>query len=205
MIYSAFRFVLLILSILLCADAAFAGEIREFDLNTKNRLGRQLINPPPSDRGVRARAKQTGMAAVKGMLVKDLRYSYAVLDDPDGSGFLVYALARSTKPNEMILGGHFRITVSADGMNAERVDNISRRVIRQPIAPSGVKVEVVGTYDPNTPIPSETYIYTSDLHGIPVFIGPAPGVYWCAYKGWLQRVAAEDVKDKKRHKSSRRP
>jgi len=192
---AVFRVALLILT--LGSSIAAAG-VREFDLDTKNRLGRQLINPPPSNSGVRARAKQTALTASKGMLFKELRYSYAVLDDPDGNGFLVYALAGSTRPNEMILGGHIRVTVSADGMKAERVDDISQRMIRQPLAPSGVKVEVVGTHDPNSQIPAETYIYTSDLHGVPIFIGPAPGVYWCAYKGWLQRVAAEDVKDEQR-------
>jgi len=94
----------LTLSILLCAIAARASEIREFDVKTLERLGNELtrVSQTP-DRGAttpeRKRAKQTAIAALKGKLF-DIHYDYVVLDDPDGSGLLVYALALTGKPNE---------------------------------------------------------------------------------------------------------
>src|SRR5436305_3567878 len=91
---------------------AFASEIREFDIKTLERLGNELtrVSQTP-DRGAttseRKRAKQTAIAALKGKLF-DIHYDYAVLDDPDGSGLVVYALASTGKPNEFVLAGHFR-------------------------------------------------------------------------------------------------
>jgi hypothetical protein len=82
----------------ICVKAtAFASEIREFDLKTLERLGNELtrVSQTP-DRGVttpeRKRARETGIAALKGKLF-DVHYDYVVLKDPKGSGFLVYALA----------------------------------------------------------------------------------------------------------------
>src|SRR5882724_1617047 len=108
---------------LLSVASAFAGEIREFDVKTIERLGNELtrVSQTP-DRGAttpdRKRAKQTAIAALKGKLF-DIHYDYVVLDDPDGSGLVVYALASTGKPNEFVLAGHFRVTVSADGAKAE--------------------------------------------------------------------------------------
>ena len=75
----------------------FAGEIREFDLRTIERLGNELTRVSQTrDKGattqVRTHARDTAMAALKGKLF-DARYQYIVLNDPDGSWFLVYALA----------------------------------------------------------------------------------------------------------------
>src|SRR5437667_11335143 len=108
------RFVPLVLAILFPFTTASAGEIREFDLKTTAQLGRELnrVSQLP-DRGatnaVRKRAKQTAIDALKNRLFK-IRYDYVVLDDPDRSGFLVYALPR--KPGEIVMGGQFRVTVS---------------------------------------------------------------------------------------------
>jgi hypothetical protein len=77
-----------ILSILLCAVATFASEIREFDLKTIERLGNELIRISQTpERGattaVRKHARQTAMAALQGKLF-NIHYDYVVLDDPDG-------------------------------------------------------------------------------------------------------------------------
>src|SRR5438309_6123599 len=99
------------------AVSAFAGEIREFDLKTIERLGNELTRVSQSrDKGatdaVRKRAKQTAIAALKGKLF-NIHYDYVLLNDPDGSGFLVYALGTTKNPDEVVLAGHFRVTVSA--------------------------------------------------------------------------------------------
>ena len=119
-----------ILSIFLCAFTAFASEIREFDVKTLERLGNELTRvSQTSAKGatdsVRKRAKQTAIVALKGKLF-DIRYEYVVLNDPDGSGFLVYALGKGPKPGDVVVCGHFRVTVSADGNKVERVDALSQ-------------------------------------------------------------------------------
>src|SRR5207253_174369 len=95
-----FRLFPLTTLIWLCAITAFASEIREFDLKTLERLGNELtrVSQTP-ERGAttpeRKRAKQTAIAALKGKLY-DIHYDYVVLDDPKGSGFLVYALGKGS-------------------------------------------------------------------------------------------------------------
>jgi hypothetical protein len=100
-----------IATILFCSSA-FGGQIREFDLKTVSRLGARLARlSDTAEKGAttpaRKRARDTAVAALKGKLF-DIPYRYGVLDDPDGSGLLVHALAHSK--NEIILAGHFRVT-----------------------------------------------------------------------------------------------
>src|SRR5947208_11863346 len=104
------RVALAALAILLSASSAFASEIREFSIPTLERLGNELtqISQRP-DRGatspVRKQAKQTAIAALKDRMF-NIRYDYVVLDDPDASGFLVYALGAAPKPGDVVIGGH---------------------------------------------------------------------------------------------------
>ena len=124
------RFALFAIATLFSLSSAFAAEIREFDIKTIEKLGNELSRVSQtagsgSTSPVRKRAKQTAIAALRGKLF-NIHYDYVVLDDPDGSGFLVYALGATGNPYEAVLAGHFRVTVSADGKRAERVDALSR-------------------------------------------------------------------------------
>ncbi|MEY2509626.1 MAG: hypothetical protein QOE26_389 [Verrucomicrobiota bacterium] len=156
--------------------AAFASEIREFDLKTTAQLGRELnrVSQRP-DKGatndVRKRARQTGIDAVKNRLFK-IHYDYVVLDDPDGSGFLVYALP--TKPGEIVLGGHLRVTVSADGGKAERLDALSRSLLFSPKPPKGMEGQKPLTVSMSQIVsnrPLETCVYTSRRDKVIVSVG----------------------------------
>ena len=75
---------------------------------------------------LRFKARNTAASAVEDKLYKDANYNFEVLDDPDGRGFLVYALAATRKKGELLTGGHFRITVSPDGAKADRVDPLGQ-------------------------------------------------------------------------------
>jgi len=105
------RIVPLIVAILLFSATAFAGEIREFDIKTIERLGNELTQVSQTrDQGasspVKKLARKTAIAALNGRLF-NIRYDYVVLDDPDGSGFLVYALGRGSKRGDVVIHGHF--------------------------------------------------------------------------------------------------
>jgi len=168
-------------SILFCAIAALASEIREFDIKTLERLGNELTRASQTpNRGVttpeRKRAKQTAIAALKGKLF-DIHYDYVVLDDPDGSGLLVYALASTGKANEFVLAGHFRVALSADGATAERVDALSRSLAIQrggeglPVGSHLVGMHMVQIVSSK---PVETLIYTSNLAKMPIYVATLP-------------------------------
>ncbi len=119
----------------------------------------------------RKRARLTSIAAVKGSLFH-ISYWYVVLDDPDGSGFLVYALPHAKE--EIILGGNFRVTVSADGARAERVDALSKTLLRQPSPPKGHEGERPITVSVSQIVsnkPLETCVYTSVHDKVIVSVG----------------------------------
>lgn len=166
----------LVLSILFASSSIFAADIREFDLTTVQRLGRELdrLSRRP-DRGatndVRKRARQTAIEAIKGRLFK-IRYEYVIVDDPDRTGFLVYALP--TRPGEIMLGGQFRVTVSADGGKVERVDAISRTLLPSPKPPKGSEGQkplFVSMSQIVSNKPLETCVYTSLHDKVMVSVG----------------------------------
>jgi hypothetical protein len=190
----------IILSILLCALTALAGDIREFDLKTIERLGNELTRVSQTrDKGatsaVQKRAQQTAKAALQGKLF-DIRYDYVVLDDPDGSGFLVYGLGRGPKPGDTVVHGHFRVAVSPDGQQAERVDALSHSVMidsKNSPTMNGYKKWGFSTNQTVGTKPVETLIYAGNLMKMPIAVATPPkGQVWFIEKGKITR--AEDKK-----------
>jgi hypothetical protein len=163
------RPLLALLLSLIATSAAFASDIREFDLKTVEKLGREMNRVSQhADKGatneIRKRARQTGIDAVKDRLFKT-RYEYLIVDDPDGSGFLVYAMPASG-PSNIVLGGNFRVTVSADGTRAGRVDAMANTIlpmVKQPKGMEGAKPEWVTMSQVVSIRPLETCVYTA-LH-----------------------------------------
>lgn len=187
--------VLLTLSILCCSFTAFAGEIREFDLKTIERLGNELTRVSQRLEGgattpVRKRAKETAMQAVLSRLngAYGAKYKIEVLNDPDGSGFLVYALPTFRDRSAIYLGGNFRITVSADGTKAERIDDLSRGIMRNP-TPAHSELRAMGTAQAvDSKYPVETVIYESNLYQIPIGVGTRDGTIWMVVNGRIQNT-----------------
>jgi hypothetical protein len=177
------RSVPLLVATLLALNSAFAGEIREFDLKTVVRLGAELARvSQTADKGatnaVRKRARETAIAALKGKLF-NAPYEYVVLDDPDGSGFLVYALAY--RKDEIILGGHFRVTVSANGQKAERIDALSHTLLSSPPPPKGMEGQKPLTVSMSQSVsnkPLETCVYASLHDKVMVFVAMMDGKVW---------------------------
>ena len=131
------------------------------------------------------------MAALEGRLFK-IRYSYAVLDDPDGSGFLVYALGQAPGRGDVVMHGHFRVTVSADGSKAERVEPLARTLLvqnkRGEDLPEGAKpvalwtIQIVGTR------PLETLVYVSNMAGQPIAVGTSDRQVWFIERGRIRKM-----------------
>ena len=180
------------LVILLSVSSASAAEIREFDIETIERLGNELtrVSQRP-DRGatspVRKRAQQTAIAALKGRLF-NIHYDYVVLDDPDGRGFLVYALGATNNPYKVVLAGHFRVTVSGNGEKTKRVDALSRSLEISNNTPKTAGMYMAQIVSSK---PIETLIYTSNLTKMPIAVATPPdGQVWFIDHGKI-------IKDKK--------
>lgn len=179
--------------------SAFASEIREFDLKTIERLGSELTSMSQQpDKGattpVRKHARQTAIAALRGKLFR-ISYDYVVLDDPAGSGFLVYALGKGSKPGDVVIHGHFRVTVSADGNRAERIDALSRGLmidnkVETPVA-GYHRVEFVTSQSVGTR-PVETLVYASKLMKLPFAVATPPhGQVWFIEKGKITKSSTK--------------
>lgn len=194
------RAVCLIIAILFSVGSTFASEIREFDLKTIERLGSELarVSQRP-DRGatnlVRKHAIQTAKTALQGKLF-NIRYDFVVLDDPDSSGFLVYALAQSR--NKIVLGGHFRVTVSADGETGERVDALSHTLLFAPPPPKGLKGKRPVTVSMSQVVsnkPLETCVYTSLHDKVIVSVGMMDGTVWSFVLDKVFKMTPEMMKE----------
>jgi hypothetical protein len=154
--------------------------------------------PLPAAIVTRYRARQTAMKAAHPKLnsVYDARYNFEVLDDPDGSGFLVYALAAFTKKSPVYTGGHLRITVSADGAKVERIDELSHGIIEQKADPGKEMMAIATAQAVKTKHPVETWIYTSQLYHLPMYVATTDGAAWGVANGRIVRV---DEKGPKNH------
>lgn len=185
-VFYGMRLVCINLFLLLGISTLQASEIREFDLKTIERLADALtrVSREPA-RGAttpeRKRAKETAAAALHDKLY-NIHYDYVVLGDPEAKGFLVYALGRTNNPSDVVLAGHFRVTVSADGRKAERVDALSKSLAIQKrgqgLPPGSHQVgmylvQIVSSQ------PLETIIYASNLAQEPIVVATFPdGRIW---------------------------
>lgn len=190
------RIVGLVATIFLSCAIASAGEIREFDIKTIERLGNELTEVSQrADRGatdvVRKRAVRTAKAALQGKLF-NIWYDYVVLDDPDGSGFLVYALGQGKKRGDVVIHGHFRVSVSADGTQANRVDALSHSLVIEnkyfdPSPERYHRVDFVTSQAVGTR-PVETLVYACNLMNLGFAVATPPnGQAWFIENGKITK------------------
>jgi len=107
-------------------------------------------------------------------------YNPVALRDPEFDGWLVWTLAATTQPNLMIVGGHYRFTISADGKTILRKDALSRSCLNMPISVDpahGTPVAVFTTQLVSNQ-PLETTIYLNFLHRIPLAVAMPDGKLW---------------------------
>ena len=152
---------------------------------------------PPAAIATRYTARRTAMKAALPKLNTSYgaRYNFEVLNDPDGNGFLVYALAAFTKKNPVYTGGHLRITVSADGARVERIDELSRGIIEQKTDSKHESVAVATAQAVETKHPVETWIYTSHLYHLPMYVATTDGAAWGVVNGRIVRVDSKGPKN----------
>jgi len=108
----------------------------------------------------RYRARQTAIRSALPRLnnAYGAHYNFEVLDDPDGSGFLVHVLAAFTTGDAVYTGEHVRVTVSADGSKTERLDELSHGIIQQKADPGKEMVAVSTAQAVDTKYPVETWL-----------------------------------------------
>jgi hypothetical protein len=151
--------------------------------------------PLPAGIQTRYRARRNAIKAVLPKLngAYGAHYNFEVLNDPDGSGFLVYTLAATNKRDEMFIGGHFRITVSADGSRVERIDDLSKGLLRFKLE-RDKKLELNASAQAvNSDHPVETFVYSSYLYHIPMFVGTKDKAYWVVNDGKIHKFTKAEL------------
>jgi hypothetical protein len=140
----------------------------------------------PPKIAVRDTARQTASIAMKSKAF-NLAYDFEVLDDPEGDGFLVYALGSGPKEGDVALAGNLRVTVSADGKRATRVDALSRSVMienkYENHSPKGYHDVAAFMTQLVSNKPVETLVLANRQLERDIFVGTPDGRVWLIHDG----------------------
>jgi hypothetical protein len=122
------------------------------------------------------------MLALKGANNKcSPTYNTVALKDPAGPGWLVWALAATTDADAIIIGGHFRFTISADGKSVVSRDALSKGCLkfsRRQMAVTGAKVAGLGFMHLISLTPIETYVFAHLNYQLNMSVGTPDGLAW---------------------------
>ena len=121
------------------------------------------------------------------------RYNTLVAAEPGGQHLLVYGVAISDNPAQIMVGGHVRFTVSPDGERIERIEPLSSScaVVRRDQFDSAADSEGtkgVGMRNPLAEVPLETHALMSLLYEVPLFVMTADQKMWKVQDGKMKVV-----------------
>jgi hypothetical protein len=124
------------------------------------------------------------------------RYNTVLLKDPESDGWLVWALAASTDADVMLLGGHYRFTVSADGTTIRSKDALSvgcrefnkREQAREAARRNSTDTGTIGINHIVSRTPVEIHTFASLSYDRVFYVGTNDGKAWKADKGLLATV-----------------
>jgi len=119
-------------------------------------------------------------------------YNIVILPDPERDGLLVYALAATTEPDSIMVGGHYRFMVSKDGEKIERSDELFRSFMvlstKPKDLPPGAIPQALFMTTLVSDLPLETHVYLSLLHRSTFMVGTPDKHIWEIQKGKMKRV-----------------
>lgn len=118
------------------------------------------------------------------------RYNTVVLPNVEGQGFLVYALAATTDPSLIYIGGHYRMTVSEDGKKINRIDRLfnSCLILNKGDLPEGSESAGLFASHVVSDTPIETHVFANLLHEQPLFIGTMDKKVWAIENGKINVI-----------------
>jgi hypothetical protein len=95
----------------------------------------------------------------------------------DGSPvWRVYLLAASVDSDDVVLTGHHRITVTADGRSILSAEALSKSCVISAV-PAHAQAKALFITHVLDPEPIETHVFTSLYYGIPLFVGTEQGTF----------------------------
>lgn len=113
------------------------------------------------------------------------RYNTIALKDPESDGWLVWALAATLDPNLVLIGGHHRFTITADGKTIRARDALSTSCLRSE-KEGGETGHFMSHVVSLTPV--ETHAFASLSYGRTFHVGTNDGRAWRVDSGRITRV-----------------
>lgn len=153
---------------------------------------RARTTPPPSkgplteEERARFRARQIAIAQITQRCSE--RYNTVVLPNEQEEGYLVYLLAGTAKPRLMMVGGHYRVTVSADGNRVIRTEPLSRSCLTVEVKPPPGSTELAGIMVSHivSLAPIETHVFLNYLHRVDIHVTTDDAALWRVSKGKVE-------------------
>lgn len=121
-------------------------------------------------------------------------YNFVVLDDPTGPGFLVYLLRPKDEDAVIPVGGHYRISVSADGRTVMQIDRLWRTCMtldKRDGLPAGAEMVAASMSHVVSPSPLETHVFLSLQEKLPFYVITNDGRTWRVADGAIELADME--------------
>lgn len=151
-----------------------------FDIPVRSGRAGDVVEVPdtilPPDQLAMFRARLTAANNI-GSLRCTPRYNAVVLDDPDSDGWLVWLLASTNQSNQLVMTGHYRFRISADGSEVLRRDQLSASCIIQTFDPTQGQLAALNISHIVSPQPVETHVFTSLLYRLPIYVVAGDKLY----------------------------
>jgi hypothetical protein len=132
------------------------------------------------------RARATSASAVTEPCSE--RYNSVVVADPEHEGWIVYWLAATTVPTQIAVGGHYRVSVSADGASIASADRLSVACMTGdvPADQEGQEPAAFVVTHLASPTPVETHVFLSLQHGVPFIVVTGEEKAWSVVDGEIE-------------------
>jgi hypothetical protein len=157
------------------------------------KVSRSNLRPLSGTEAAMFRARQNAMRAAPKECSEN--YNTVTLEDPDSDGWLVYVLA-ATMEDVIVVGGHSRVKVTADGRKIVSVTRLSKSclVLEKPNPSKATEPTAFYVSHPAGNIPSEIHVYLNYLHGYEVFVVTARGK-WLVMNGKISVLERSGKKE----------
>jgi hypothetical protein len=127
-------------------------------------------------------------------------YNTVVLPDPAGKGLLVYALAATTEDDQILVGGHYRFSVSATGEKISQIDRLFKAFLVLPVQPTnwgdGNKAAGYAVTHIISDTPLETHVFLSLTYKQPFYVTTRNNKLWKVADGHITQTGDLDQPDK---------
>jgi hypothetical protein len=168
----------------------YDGELKAvFDVRPEARGNRRFAlaeqRPLSSEEAAQFRARTTAEGEIKDPCSE--RYNSVVLKDPEREGWIVYWLASTTRAGVMVIGGHYRVMVSADAQRVVAADRLSASCMAMEL-PSGQDTAAAVVTHVVSATPVETHVFVSLQYRKPLYVITGEETFWLVDDGSIEKV-----------------